>query len=601
MLAPNDTTGEEKHGLLDVGFPPTITSVLAETIPSGLPTNGLCRWDVKAPWRPFTPQAGGTTCIPWYLRGDIPSSSQQDLIRREIQALESAIYELCQRCSQYKGPKPTPSAVSFDSVEHFRQASLGMLDLVGFVKWWMAWYPESTSIDTNTLSLPRIALQTLSTYVALSLAQSAVVLDLCEDWHTANLPLWISENILVYYKWTSSEAADARFDDFSPTRSSVLVSLECPIQFLHHPEDGPPPKKNVPNKDCFAVDFYLWQRRKIQPAFVRKYTKSRIPFEVFDVSGNGSWNKVFHLWKLPESGGVDDSDHSDDDDTGLLESPQARRELYRFHCAPHSGRQYDRKTGIAIQTALNTSARFLSEPGGQESEKSRGAGTQTMLPPRTPTDRYLSQQGHTSRTSDRRFSSSSSSRDRSTSSRHASSSYGYTSSLINSSYLGRQSTLPGTRENWGSTSGHASSPQSYMPPSRNSYLGRQSTPPGTRENWGSRPSNSGGRSVSHQDPWSRDSTNPPSSQLTPHWDSGKHGFGAREPPHPNHPSSGFPPPLGTRLLAGTTSQPQQDISPETTSSKTDADAPKARLTFPQYLARKKVRVYDYIYRCNCLM
>ena len=107
-------------------FPPTVLSALAESIPLGLPTSGLCRWHVKAPWHPFTPPAKGTERLPWYLCSAIPSGTEQSVICREFQELESAIYELCQRYPEYGGPKPTPSELSFDSAEGFRQASRGI-------------------------------------------------------------------------------------------------------------------------------------------------------------------------------------------------------------------------------------------------------------------------------------------------------------------------------------------------------------------------------------------------------------------------------------------------------------------------------------------
>jgi hypothetical protein len=392
MLACNDS--------LDA-FPPTVLSALAEIIPLGLPMSGLCHWNIKAPWHPFTPQAKGTERLPWYLCSAIPSSTEQSVIRREFQELESAIYELCQRYPEYGGPKPTPSELSFDSAEDFWQASKGMLELVGFIKWWTAWLPET--IPLNHRSLTKRTLQTLSTLSEVSLARSGVVLNLCEDWDTVNLPLWILEDIPVYYKWTSSEAADPRLIDFSPSRSSVVVTLKYPSPYLFHPEDSPPSRKNIAKKDCFAVDFYLWGRRKIRlPSRVTKYSNSRIPREVVDTNGHGPSQAVFHLWR-PTPCGVNDSD-DDTDDMDPLERPEVRRELYRFHYAPHSGRRFDCKTGILVEKVSNSvkrvEARFSLEPGSQDVNP-RGSGIQATLPPRAPTDRFPSQPEYISKTLER--------------------------------------------------------------------------------------------------------------------------------------------------------------------------------------------------------
>ena len=206
MLACNCPTG---------AFPPAVLSALAECIPPGLPTNGLCHWNVMAPWHPFTPQGGGTAGLPWYLCSAIPSSTEQSAIRWEFQELGSAIHELCKRYPEYSGLKLTSSGLLFNSAESFWQASKAMLKLVGFIKWWMAWFPEA--IVSNHHTLPRRTLEMLTSWSAVSLGWCGVVLDLCKDWDTINLPLWILEDILVYHKWTSSEAADPRFIDFSPS------------------------------------------------------------------------------------------------------------------------------------------------------------------------------------------------------------------------------------------------------------------------------------------------------------------------------------------------------------------------------------------------
>ena len=84
-------------------------------------------------------------------------------------------------------------------------------------------YPQHTLAETLRVhptlehNYPHRTLEMLTSWSAVSLGWSGVVLDLCEDWDTINLPLWILEDILVYHKWTSSEAADPRFIDFSPS------------------------------------------------------------------------------------------------------------------------------------------------------------------------------------------------------------------------------------------------------------------------------------------------------------------------------------------------------------------------------------------------
>jgi hypothetical protein len=201
------------------------------------------------------------------------------------------------------------------------------------------------------------------------------------------------------------------------------------------------------------------------------------------------------------------------------------------------------------------------------------------------------------------------------------------SSSRNSSSLGRQSTLPGARENWGSRPGNTSiwSDQFSSDSGDQSVSQRDSwsrninwgIPPGNHGvwqdscsrdtpislwgsgshdiTWGQLPGNTGIWQDSFRD---RELSNPPSSQRTSHWDSsGKHGFSARGPPRPNYPSFGSHPLLGARFHTGTdttSSQPQQDSPPETASSTTNKDAPKARLTLAQYAARKRVRVYNFL-------
>jgi hypothetical protein len=178
-----------------------------------------------------------------------------------------------------------------------------------------------------------------------------------------------------------------------------------------------------------------------------------------------------------------------------------------------------------------------------------------------------------------------------------------------SSRLGRQSTPPGTRENWGSWPGSTSiwSDQPSSIPTGNQSVWQDSHSK-DRPNQPISPWDSG----SHNITWGRSPGNniwqdnfrdrePPntsSSQPISRWDPGKHGFNARELPRTNHSSSGSHPLLGTRFLTGTeaiSSQPQQDMPPETASSQTNKDMPKAKLTLAQYAVRKKVRVYDFLY------
>lgn len=308
MLAANDAID---------AFPPNISSALAGGIPLGLPTSGICRWNLKAPWYPFTPQDRGTTHRPWYLCSAIPSSAEQSLIRKDLQELEAAIYEVCQRYPEYSGPKPTLSALSLNSAEDFlQQASKGMLELVGFIKWWTAWLPETHIHRT----LPKKTLQTLATLSDVVLARSAVVLNLCEDWDAVNLPLWILEDIPVYYKWASSEAADPRLVDFSPSQPSVVVTLNSPSPYPVQLEGRSFSRTNVAKKDCFVVDFHLWGRRSIRyPAYVMKYSKSRTSFEVVGANGPRPKEAVFHLG-IPNPHGANSDE--DDEDIDPLERPE---------------------------------------------------------------------------------------------------------------------------------------------------------------------------------------------------------------------------------------------------------------------------------------
>ena len=253
-------------------------------------------------------------------------------------------------------------------------------------------------------------------------------------------------------------------------------------------------------------------------------------------------------------------------------------------------------------------ARFSLEPGSQD-VNSRGSGTQAILPPRAPTDRYPSQPGHISRTLERRLSSSSSSRHRSSTSRHAPSSQGSMSLSRFSSRLGRQSSPPGARDTWGSWPGSTSilSDQPSIIPMRNHSVWQDShsrdrpsqpiSPWDSGSNydiaWGRSP----GNNIWQDNLRNREPLTPPSSQPISCWDTGKHGFSARELPRLNHPSSSSHLLLSTRFLAGTettSSQPQQDMYPETASSQTNKNPPKAKLTLAQYAARKRVRVYDFL-------
>jgi len=188
--------------------------------------------------------------------------------------------------------------------------------------------------------------------------------NLSEDWMTVNFPLWVYHCIPVYYRWNTNLATDPHFAHVSPAsfqepnsgRSRYDgffqdISLRFPI-----PRGL---QNSLPAKGHMVIDFKGWGRREVEKSCSRSYF-GKLPFQV--QKGMKNRFALFYRWRaLPKQGPSDlDSDSdgnstSDSETDGSLEGVNRIREVFRWKCAPHSGRRYELDTGKRIE-GCNTGA-----------------------------------------------------------------------------------------------------------------------------------------------------------------------------------------------------------------------------------------------------
>ena len=339
-----------------LNFPADVASFLHNPHMSP-PNNMPVRWDVSQPWRPWTHRTQHPD-ITWYLDTTINpplDSGTQTAWHNDIEDVQICIDTFYQHYPEYTGHRFSRSVIDFSSLGGLKRAQLAMLDRVCFIHWWTAWMPTWRYPPDRTL--PQSVISRMEKFLE-DAPKVGVVIDLVRDWTTINLPLWLRCGIPVYYQWTTEVETNPRFSNVSPSsplHANALAShydqffQDMGARFSPRPEM----RRNLPADGHFVVDFEGWRRRSILKSISKIYfTKGRLPFIVGD-----NRSAVFFRWcKQPRQPQSDsDLDANSDVSTSCDEAADGSpddlyriRELFRWRCAPHSGKSYDVVTGDLV-------------------------------------------------------------------------------------------------------------------------------------------------------------------------------------------------------------------------------------------------------------
>ena len=82
-----------------------------------------------------------------------------------------------------------------------------MLDLIGFLSWYIAWYDGLTYLR----KLKNQADVVLDKLHYASNSKAGIIVNLAKDWKMANFPLWVYHGISILFKWMPAEQEDPLF------------------------------------------------------------------------------------------------------------------------------------------------------------------------------------------------------------------------------------------------------------------------------------------------------------------------------------------------------------------------------------------------------
>lgn len=125
----------------------------------------------------------------WFLNNSLPSATALPELQVELAEAHQCIRTLLSLYPEYQGPKPNIT-VATSSVLEIRQS---FIDCIAFLRWWMAWMPES--LDSKNRPVKTNIQKLVLKWRLESSPSVGVVVDLVRDWQTANLPLWIEKGM----------------------------------------------------------------------------------------------------------------------------------------------------------------------------------------------------------------------------------------------------------------------------------------------------------------------------------------------------------------------------------------------------------------------
>lgn len=315
-------------------------------------------WNVSVPWLPWTPSNRHTVTTSdlsaWFLNDSLPSAAALPELQVELAEAHQCIRTLLSLYPEYQGPKPNIT-VATSSVLEIRQS---FIDCIAFLRWWMAWMPES--LDSKNRPVKTNIQKLVLKWRLESSPSVGVVVDLVRDWQTANLPLWIEKGMRVYYQWSPSVSENPRFRHLSP----ALLSQPSKGQGFSVPYDGYFQDKSLtlpahngavaqsmPWSDNYVIDFEGWKRRPISKAKAQEYFRYMPFFKIDTPKGE---RVVFSRWR-PRSrpSCAADSDSEDSEDCDPMESEGLIREMFAWKYRPLQGNPYDLLTGGDSIPTLN--------------------------------------------------------------------------------------------------------------------------------------------------------------------------------------------------------------------------------------------------------
>ena len=182
-------------------------------------------------WNPF--EVGETYTVAWYLNGNQPTEfytqpsgelfvadHQREVINKELDKTKKLIklatnnspeecsVQLPKRYDRSMLKKPHPTYKSMQTTR--MQAKRAVLDYIGWFHWWFH------GITEKLPNLNEKNFEEIKTFILSFKCSRGVIFYLAWDWQRMNLPLLISNQVPVFYSWTTEEVIKARFLKLNP-------------------------------------------------------------------------------------------------------------------------------------------------------------------------------------------------------------------------------------------------------------------------------------------------------------------------------------------------------------------------------------------------